>query len=126
MAHAIKQPKFISPIKFKTFSKYDFVKSYSATAKNDDIRKEKEQEAAIIADAIEETQGVLLENLATKEDLRVLELSTKENLTKEIKMLEISLKKEMQGNFIKLVVVMTGLFTFLPLATDFIRHLFRF
>ena len=69
----MQQPKFTVPIKFQKFSKYDFVKSYSANAKNDEVRKEKEQEAAIIADAIEETQAVLLENLATKEDLKVLE-----------------------------------------------------
>jgi hypothetical protein len=65
MAHAIAQPKF------KVFDKYDFVKSYVSIAhpKNEDAKKEREEEAALIANAIKDTQGVLLENLVTKEDL---------------------------------------------------------
>ena len=105
MAHAMAQPRFVhSPVKFKTFSKYDFVESFVAATKDEKVKAEEKVKAAIIADAIEETQTVLLENLVTKEDL----------------------KRELQANFIKLVVVMTGLFTLLPLLTDFIRHLFRF
>lgn len=43
--------------KFKTFSKYDFVKSFVAT--NNNLAKEegKEKEAVIIADTIEESAG---------------------------------------------------------------------
>ena len=92
--------------KFQLFDKYDFVKSYVAIShsKNDEARIEREQEAALIANAIKDNQNILLENLATKDDLRVLEY----RMT------------------IKLTVIMTGLFTLLPLVTDFIRHLFKF
>ena len=115
MAYAAHQSQFInSSAKFKPFSKYDFVESFVAATKDETIKAEEKIKAAIIADAIEETQAVLLENLATKEDLKT-----------EIKILEISLKKELQANFMKLAVLMTGLFTLLPLATDFIRHLFK-
>jgi hypothetical protein len=108
MAHAMQQPKFISPIKFKTFSKYDFVESFVAATKDEKIKAEEKIKAAIIADAIEETQAVLLENLVTKDDLK-----------KDIEQLKSDLT-------IRLTVIMTGLFTLLPLVTDFIRHLFKF
>jgi hypothetical protein len=97
MAHAMEQ------IRFKPFSKYDFVKSYSATAKDEKVKAEKEEEAAIIADAIVETQNVLLENLATKEDLKILE----QKLT------------------IKLAVIMAALLTFLPLITNYLGNIIK-
>jgi len=109
------QPKFTSPVKFKTFSKYDFVESFVSATKDEKIKPEEKIKAAIIADAIEATQAVLLENLATKDDLKALEV----DLKKDIKALEDRMT-------IKLTVIMAGLFTFLPLATDFIRHLFKF
>ena len=121
MAHAITQPKF------KLFDKYDFVKSYVSIShsKNEEDKKEREEEAALIANAIKETQNVLLENLATKEDIKSLE--------KDIKALELSTKKDLELGLkaleyrmtIKLTAIMAALFTFLPLATDFIRHLFK-
>ena len=119
MAHAIQQPKFTSPIKFKTFSKYDFVESIVAATKDENVKAEEKIKAVIIADAIEETQAVLLENLATKDDLKALEIATKADL----KALEQRLKSDLT---IRLTVIMTGLFTLLPLVTDFIRHLFKF
>jgi len=120
------QPKFTSPVKFKTFSKYDFVESFVSATKDEKIKPEEKIKAAIIADAIEATQAVLLENLATKGDLKALEV----DLKKDIKALEVDLKKDIKAledrMTIKLTVIMAGLFTFLPLATDFIRHLFKF
>ncbi len=121
--------------KFKTFSKYDFVKSFIAT-------NDKEEKAAIIADAIEDTQRVLLENLVTKQDLKNLEVDLKKDiknlevdlkkdiknlevdLRKDMKILEINLKKEMQGQLIKLGSLIVILFTILPLLTDFLKKLF--
>ena len=105
MAHALQQPKF------KIFDKYDFVKSFVAVTHDSKTKEEEEKKAAIIADAIQETQIVLLENLATKEDIKSLE--------KEIKLLEHNLT-------IKMAVIVGGFLTVLPLITDFIRHLFRF
>jgi hypothetical protein len=114
MAHAVQQPKF------QLFDKYDFVKSYVSIShsKNEESKIEREQEAALIANAIKETQNVLLENLATKEDLKALELATSANLKKDIEQLKSDLT-------IRLTVIMTGLFTLLPLVTDFIRHLLK-
>ena len=136
MANAIQQPKF------QLFDKYDFVKSYVAIShsKSDEAKKEREEEAALIASAIKDTQNVLLENLATKEDIKALErdikaleLSTKadiKSLARDIKALEISTKKDIEqlksDLTIRLTAIMAGLFTFLPLATDFIRHLLKF
>ncbi len=104
MAQAMTQPKFNNSTKFQKFSKYDFIKSYTANAKNDEVKKEKEQEAAIIADAIEKTQTILLENLATKADINALEVSTKADInalevsTKaDIKALEVSTKAEIKA-----------------------------
>ena len=88
----------------KHFSKYDFVEKYIATSSVSDqkLKEEKKKEAAIIADAIEETQAVLLENLATKEDLAIL-------------------KKDL---IITLTAIMASLLTFLPLVTEFLKKLF--
>ncbi|MES2677615.1 MAG: hypothetical protein V4612_04810 [Pseudomonadota bacterium] len=89
-----------TPIRFKTFSKYDFVKSFVATATNQTQKEEKEKEAALIADAIEETQSVLLENLATKQDIKNLEKDIKNldvDLRKDIKNLEIDLRKDIKN-----------------------------
>lgn len=137
MARAIKQ------VKFKVFDKYDFVKSFVALSydgKNKDVDRSavdlKEKEAAIIADAIEENQNIVLENLATKEDLKLLELSTKENikaLELSIKALELSNKKDLEMSIkaleyrltIRLTAIMAALLTFLPIATDFVRHIFK-
>ena len=103
MSRAIHQENFSSSIKFKTFSKYDFVKSYVKISKDEKLKAEKEEEAAIIADAIEETQAVLLENLATKEDLK-----------REIKTLEHTLT-------IKIVLIVGGFLTVIPIITSFIK-----
>ncbi len=86
----------------------------------------KEKEAAIIADAIEENQNIVFENLATKDELQLglkaLEMS--------IKALELSTKADIKALeyrlTIRLTAIMAALLTFLPIATDFIRHLFKF
>ena len=111
MAHAI-QPKF------QLFDKYDFVKSYVSIShsKNEESKIEREQEAALIANAIKETQNVLLENLATKEDIKALE--------KDIKMLEITLKKDIQSSFIKLGSAIIVIFGALPIGVSYLKHLF--
>lgn len=126
MAHAMQQQKFTAPVKFQKFSKYDFVESFVSVAKDEKVKEEDKEkiQAAMIADAIEETQTNLLENLATKEDLKKLEISTKENLVREIKMLEISLKREIQGNLIKLGVLITVLLGVLPLGVAYLKQLF--
>ena len=105
MAHAIQQPKF------QLFDKYDFVKSYVSIShsKNEESKIEREQEAALIANAIKETQNVLLENLATKED---------------IKMLEITLKKDIQSSFIKLGSAIIVIFGALPIGVSYLKNLF--
>ena len=121
MAHAIKQ------VKFKVFDKYNFVKSFVAAQVGDvndlKIREQKEKEAAIIADAIEENQNIVFENLATKDELQLglkaLELSSKKDLEIGLKALEYRLT-------IRLTAIMAALLTFLPIATDFVRHLFKF
>jgi hypothetical protein len=69
MNHAIQQPKF------QLFDKYDFVKSYVSIShsKDEKSKTEREEEAALIANAIKNSQSILLESLATKEDLKTLE-----------------------------------------------------
>ena len=112
MAHAMQQPKFTSPIKFKTFSKYDFVESFVSATKDEKIKPEEKIKAAIIADAIEETQGVLLENLATKEDLKILEMS---------------MKKEIQSLLIKLAfgaITLVIIPIVVAVAIAYTKHLF--
>ncbi len=117
MAHEITQPKF------KLFDKYDFVKSYVSIShsRNEEDKKEREEEAALIANAIKETQNVLLENLATKEDIKALEedikaleLATSANLKAEIKMLEYKL-------MVKGGIFMTVLITFAPKLWKFLE-----
>ena len=114
------QSNFIPQIKFQKFSKYDFVESFISVAKDGKIKEEEKEkiQAAMIADAIEVAQAGSLENLATKEDIKSLE--------KDIKSLEKDIKSLEDRMTIKLTVIMAGLFTFLPLATDFFRHLFKF
>ena len=99
MAHAMHQPKF------KLFDKYDFVKSYVSIShpKNEEAKKEREEEAALIANAIKETQGVLLENLVTKEDL-----------THELKVLKYEL-------MFKGGIFMAVLITFVPKLWKFLE-----
>jgi len=90
---------------------------------------EKEQEASLIADAIEKTHIVLLENLATKDELKsglkALELSMKQDLS----ILELSTKADIKSLeyrlTIRLTAIMAALLTFLPLATDFARGMFK-
>ena len=124
MAYAMRQQKF------QPFDKYDFVKSFVIASVGDTqdfkIKEQKEREAAIIADAIENSQNIILENLATKEELQ---LGLKA-LERDIKNLETDLKKDMKSLeyslTIKLTAIMAALLTLLPLATDFIRHIFKF
>lgn len=107
MSHTIMQPKF------KLFDKYDFVKSYVSISHSKDAKtkEEREEEAALIANAIKDTQNVLLENLATKDDIQSLKI--------DLKVLEHRM-------IIKLTTIMAALLTLLPVATDFIRHIFKF
>ena len=149
MPNSMPKQKPSTPSKFKPFSKYDFVKSFVATTSNAARKEEKEKEASVIADAIEETQAVLLENLSTKQDVKNLEKDIKNlevdlkkdiknlevdlrkdiknlemDLKKDMKILEINLKKEMQGQLIKLGSLIVILFTILPLLTEFLKTLF--
>ena len=66
--------------KFKLFDKYDFIKMYVSTTTDEKVKAEKQQEAEIIANAILENQNssmesmvAKLENLATKEDVKISE-----------------------------------------------------
>ena len=122
----MKQPKFTAPIKFQRFSKYDFVESFVLATKDEKIKPEEKIKAAMIADAIEETQAVLLENLATKEDITALEKDIKALELSTNKNLEIGLQQLKSDLTIRLTVIMACLFTLLPLVTDLIRHLFKF
>lgn len=87
---------------FQHFNKYDFVKAYVSKTVDPKQKEEKEREAVLIADAFEETQQVLFENLATKKDLVHLE----QRLT------------------IRLTAIMAALLTFLPLVTQFLKVIF--
>jgi hypothetical protein len=100
------------PSPFKHFSKYDFVESFVAATKDESAKAEEKIKAAIIADAIEEHQVVLFEHLATKKDLKDLELKTEAGL----KNLEYRLT-------IKLATIMAALLTFLPLITEFFKKI---
>jgi hypothetical protein len=130
------------------FDKYDFIKSFVATASILDSKhkEEKEREAELIANAIEETQIVLFDNLATKKDLEELRLATKKDLQEfslitkqdlaimrqDLKLLENEFKKDLQYGLvaleqkltIKLAAIMAALLTFLPLVTEFLKKLF--
>ncbi len=123
MAHAIQQPKFTSPIKFQKFSKYDFVESFVSVAKNEKVKEEEREkiQAAMIADAIEETQTGLLESLATKEDLKALELSAKRDLELGLKSLERDIKTLEYKLMIKGGIFLTVLITFAPKLWKFLE-----
>jgi hypothetical protein len=58
-------------IQFKHFDKFNFVESFIATVSDPKVKEEKKKRAIIIAEAIEESQGILLENLATKRFRRI-------------------------------------------------------
>ena len=129
-SHSQNKEQFVhSPRKFKTFDKYDFIKSLvAASVENVEDFKQKEREekrAEIIAEAFEENQNIIFENLATKDELK-LEIA---GVMKEIKVLDKEIKSEMKQLRSNLIITLTGimaaLFTFLPLATEFIRHLFK-
>lgn len=106
MAHAIAQPKF------KLFDKYDFVKSYVSIShpKSEEAKKEREEEAALIANAIKDTQNVLLENLATKDDIESLRLTNKADLK------ELEYKLIIKGG-----IFLTILITFAPKLWKFLE-----
>lgn len=89
---------------FKHFNKYDFVKSFTSQISDPKAKEEEERKAVIIADAIEETQVVLFEHLATKQDLVSLEHRLEQKLV------------------IKLTAIMAALLTFLPLVTEFFKR----
>ena len=147
-SHSQNKEQFVhSPRKFKTFDKYDFIKSLvAASVENVEDFKQKEREekrAEIIAEAFEENQNIIFENLATKDELKleiagvmkeikVLEagmMAMETELKKDMKTLEKEIKSEMKQLRSNLIITLTGimaaLFTFLPLATEFIRHLFK-
>lgn len=109
---------------FKHFNKYDFVKSLTVSISDPKIREEEERKAVIIADTIEETQVVLFEHLATKEDLKDARNESK----KDIANLRSELKKDLtlleHKLTIKLTAIMAALLTFLPLIINFLQKLF--
>ena len=140
-SHSQNKEQFVhSPRKFKTFDKYDFIKSLvAASVENVEDFKQKEREekrAEIIAEAFEENQNIIFENLATKDELKLeiagvmKEIKTLEvDLKREIKALEMSTKANMKALeyrlTLKLPAIIVGLLTVLPFITDFIRHLFK-
>jgi len=104
-------------IQFKHFDKFNFVESFIATVSDPKVKEEEKKRAVIIAEAIEESQGLLLENLATKQDLKILEKELKQDLQYGLVALEQKLT-------IKLTAIMAALLTFLPLVTEFLKKLF--
>ncbi len=98
MTRTIQQPKF------EIFDKYEFVKSYVS------ITHPKNEEAALIANAIKDTQNVLLENLATKDDIESLKLASKTDLK------ELEYKLMIKGG-----VFLTLLITFAPKLWKFLE-----
>ena len=106
MTRTIQQPKF------EIFDKYEFVKSYVSIThpKNEEAKKEREEEAALIANAIKDTQNVLLENLATKDDIESLKLASKTDLK------ELEYKLMIKGG-----VFLTLLITFAPKLWKFLE-----
>ncbi len=108
----MQHPKPHSPIHFKVFDRYDFIKSFVCPTSNEKARIEEERKAEIIATAIQETRSNLLDHLVTKEYLHM-----------EVKDLRMAMKNLESRLTIKLTAIMAFLMTFLPVATDFIRHL---
>jgi len=97
---------------FHRFDKFNFVESFIATVSDPKVKEEEKKRAVIIADAIEETQTALLEDLATKKDLELV----KQDFRHELALLE-------QKLIIKLTAIMAALLTFLPLVTEFFKKL---
>jgi hypothetical protein len=87
-------------IQFKHFDKFNFVESFIATVSDPKVKEEEKKRAVIIAEAIEESQGLLLENLATKQDLQLM-------------------KYQLTG-------VMATLIVFLPPFVELIKKMFGF
>jgi len=98
-------------IQFKHFDKFNFVESFIATVSDPKVKEEEKKRAVIIAEAIEESQGLLLENLATKKDLEELRLATKHDLQ--------LMKYQLTG-------VMATLIVFLPPFVEVIKKMFGF
>jgi hypothetical protein len=57
---------------FKHFDKFNFVESFIATVSDPKVKEEEKKRAIIIAEAIEEAQTTMLENVATKQDLQLM------------------------------------------------------
>ncbi len=104
----------------KPFSKYDFVKSYSATAKTPKLKKEKEREAVLVADAIKNTEENLISYLVTKEDLEIVE----KKLEAKIEKLEIKIEKDLavlsKDLTMKMIVVVGSLLAIFTALQKFI------
>ena len=113
--HATQTMPNFQQLHIKHFNKYDFVKSFTASISDPKVREEEERKAVIIADAIEETQKVLFEHLATKEDLKLLESQ-----------LESSLATKLQIQKYQLIGAVAALITFLPPFAEFVKKLFGF
>jgi hypothetical protein len=136
----MQKQKSLTNQKFKTPNQHDFIKSFATN--------NEEEKASLIFDTTQKSQIDLLENFATKQDLKSVEFDLKrdiKNLEKDIQNLEISLgkdikhlevdlkkdmtileinlKKEMQGQLIKSGSLMVILFTISPLLTEFLKTL---
>jgi hypothetical protein len=94
-------------IQFKHFDKFEFVEAFIAPISDLKIKEEKKREAVIIAEAIEETQTALLENLATKQDISLL-------------------KKDLEITKYQLIGAMATLIVFLPPFVEVIKKMFGF
>ncbi len=117
-------------ISFRHFNKYDFVKAFLAASSDSDQKSkvEKEREAVVIADAIEETQEIVVQNLATKSDLLITKQELKQEIVevkKEIVTVRAEFKKDLilleHKLTIKLAIIMASLLTLLPLVTEFLK-----
>jgi len=109
-------------IQFKHFDKFNFVESFIATVSDPKVKEEEKKRAVIIAEAIEESQGLLLENLATKKDLEELRLATK----KDLEELRLATKHDLQLMKYQLTGVMATLIVFLPPFVEVIKKMFGF
>jgi hypothetical protein len=120
---------------FRHFNKYDFVKAFVAIVPISDpeMKEKKEMEAVIIADAIEETQAVIFENLATKRDLEELKSSNNRSLEelksetkRDFEEMKSSTKKDLALLKYQLIGAIATLIVFLPPFIEIVKKLLSF
>ena len=114
-----------SVIKFKHFDKYRFIKDFAATASDQSKREEKEREAEIIANAIEENEYNSSsafenheQNFATKHDLET-EINA---VRKDISTTEDKLRIEIKNAMLTTIISIGGI---VVTAIGFVSWLFK-